>query len=106
MLTISPGADEALTLLRDSIEDLPEGGGVRITVEEDVEEDGSSAFALGVAAAPGEGDQVVGGHPLPIFVDPEAAPLLERMQLEGEVHGDHVHFGFAPQAEEDGPAAA
>jgi len=33
VLTITDGAEEALAMLRDSVEDLPETGGVRITQE-------------------------------------------------------------------------
>jgi Fe-S cluster assembly iron-binding protein IscA len=97
-LTISPGADEALAMLRDQVEDLPEGGGVRITAETD--EQGESGFSLGMADGPAEGDHTVEGHNLPVFVEAAAATMLDAMVLDGEVHGDHVHFGFTPQGDE------
>jgi Fe-S cluster assembly iron-binding protein IscA len=92
VLSITPGADEALTLLRDSVEDLPDGGGVRITQEDD--DDGEPGFALQLVEAGEEGDVVIDGHALQIFVDPQAASALEDSALDGEAHGDHVHFGF------------
>ena len=92
MLAITPGADEALALLRDSVEDLPAGGGVRITQEED--EDGEAGFSLQLVGAAEDGDVVIDGHPLQVFVEPEAAAALEDSALDGEAHGDHVHFGF------------
>jgi Fe-S cluster assembly iron-binding protein IscA len=92
VLSITPGADEALTLLRDTVEDLPEGGGVRITHEQD--EDGEAGFALQLVGAAEDGDVVIDGHPLQVFVEPSAAAALEESALDGEAHGDHVHFGF------------
>jgi Fe-S cluster assembly iron-binding protein IscA len=95
VLSITPGADEALTLLRDSVEDLPDGGGVRITQEQD--EDGEAGFALQLVEAAEEGDVLIEGHPLQVFVEPTAAAALEDSALDGEAHGDHVHFGFVDQ---------
>jgi Fe-S cluster assembly iron-binding protein IscA len=92
VLSITPGADEALTMLRDSVEDLPDGGGVRITQEED--EDGETGFALQLVEGAEEGDVVIDGHPLQVFVEPTAASALEDSALDGQAHGDHVHFGF------------
>jgi len=37
---------------------------------------------------------VLDGHALGVFVEPQAARLLEDSALDGETHGDHVHFGF------------
>ena len=92
MLTITDGAEEALAMLRDSVEDLPETGGVRITQE--VGSNGDSAFALQLVEHPEEDDVVLDGHALGVFVEPQAARLLEDSALDGETHGDHVHFGF------------
>ncbi len=100
MLTITPGADEALAMLRDQAEDLPPGGGVRVT--RDADEDGASGFALGLVEAPESDDMVVDGHALAVFVAAGAAADLEDMALDGEVHGDHVHFGFTPHEAEPG----
>jgi len=92
VLTITPGAGEALAHLRDTAGDLPEGGGVRIARATD--EDGEPAFTLDLVEAAAPDDVVFEGHALPVFVDPDAAPLLEGTALDGETHGDHVHFGF------------
>ena len=37
---------------------------------------------------------VIDGHPLQVFVEPTAAAALQDSALDGEAHGDHVHFGF------------
>jgi iron-sulfur cluster assembly protein len=107
MLTITQGAEEALAVLRDSVEDLPDEGGVRITQEQD--EDGEAAFALQLVEAAEDDDVVLEGHALNVFVEPAAAELLDGTALDGEAHGDHVHFGFVAVGEEGdfghGPAS-
>ncbi len=97
VLTITPGADEALILLRDSVEDLPDGSGVRITQEQD--EDGEAGFSLQLVGGAEDGDVVIDGHALQVFVEPAAAAALEGSALDGHAHGDHVHFGFVDQAD-------
>jgi Fe-S cluster assembly iron-binding protein IscA len=98
MLTITEGAEEALAVLRDSVEDLPEEGGVRITQETD--DEGQAAFALQLVEAAEDDDVVLEGHALPVFVEPHAAELLDGTALDGEAHGDHVHFGFVAVGEQ------
>jgi Fe-S cluster assembly iron-binding protein IscA len=92
MLAITPGADEALTHIRTNVEGLPEDGGIRITQE--AEEDGTPGFALEVVEHPEDDDVVIEDHPLRVFVAKDAVEELEGSALDGEVHGDHVHFGF------------
>ena len=117
MLTITQGAEEALAKLRDSVEDLPPEGGVRIT--QDTDESGDASFSLELVEAAEDDDVVLDGHALPVFVEPTAAELLDGTALDGEAHGDHVHFGFvevgaeadfghgdAPSTNGNGPAAA
>jgi len=98
MLTITPGAEEALAVLRDSVEDLPDEGGVRITQETD--ENGQAAFALQLVESAEDDDVVLDGHALPVFLEPAAAEMLDGTALDGEAHGDHVHFGFVAVGEE------
>ena len=104
MLTITQGADEALAILRDSAEDLPSSGGVRITHEGT--EDGEPAFAIALVAGPESDDLVLDGHAMQVFVEPAAAGLLEDSALDGHAHGDHVHLGFVERDNLDGDAAA
>src|SRR5881227_3754376 len=103
MLTITQGADEALGILRDSAEDLPDGGGVRITHEGT--EDGEPAFAIALVAGPEADDVILDGHALQVFVDPATAGLLDDAALDGQAHGDHVHLGFVERENLDGDAA-
>ena len=105
MLAITPGADEALTHIRTNVEGLPEDGGIRITQEP--EEDGTPGFALEVVERPEDDDVIIEDHPLRVFVAKDAVDELEGSALDGEVHGDHVHFGFLEIPEEaDGDGRA
>jgi len=97
MLSITHGADEALTMLRDQVDDLPDGGGLRITTE--AGENGDTGFAIQLVEAAADDDVVVDGHPLPVFLDAETAALLNDVALDGHAHGDHVHFGFVAPGE-------
>src|SRR3954470_4571307 len=101
MLVITPGADEALTHIRTNIDGLPDEGGIRITQEPD--EDGTPGFALEVVEKPESEDVVIEDHPLRVFIARDALDELEGSALDGEVHGDHVHFGFVevPPDEDD-----
>ena len=99
MLAITPGADEALTHIRTNIDSFPEDGGLRITQEPD--EDGTPGFALEVVESPESDDLIIDDHPLRVFVARDAAEELEGSMLDGEVHGDHVHFGFVEISDED-----
>jgi Fe-S cluster assembly iron-binding protein IscA len=116
MITITPGAEEALAVLRDSVEDLPAEGGIRITQETD--DEGQQGFALQLVEAAEDDDLILDGHALPVFVEAAAAEALDGTALDGETHGDHVHFGFVavgeqadfghgePSSNGNGPAAA
>jgi Fe-S cluster assembly iron-binding protein IscA len=99
MLAITPGADEALTHIRTNVEGLPQDGGIRITQEPD--EDGTPGFALEVVEEPQSDDVVIEDHPLRVFIDKDAVDGLDGAALDGEVHGDHVHFGFVEVPEGD-----
>src|SRR4051812_14416029 len=100
MLVITPGADEALTHIRTNIDGLPEDAGIRITQEPD--EDGTPGFALEVVEQPENDDVVIEDHPLRVFIAKDAVDELDGSALDGEVHGDHVHFGFVEVPDEAG----
>jgi Fe-S cluster assembly iron-binding protein IscA len=109
MLTITQGAEAALATLRDSVDGLPDTGGVRIAHASGL--NGDSTFSLELVEHPEADDVVLSGHPISVFVERTAAELLEDAALDGESHGDHVHFGFVPldgdgDGDGDGPTAA
>jgi hypothetical protein len=79
---------------------LPDGAGLRITQEQNVESDGQTPrtdLRLSVVAAPEDGDQVLEAER--VFVDPDAAELLADKLLDADVVDDEVRFSLDIQAE-------
>jgi iron-sulfur cluster assembly protein len=79
--------------------DIPEGAGLRITREVTTDEDGAprTDLRLSVVAAPQEGDEVLEEER--VFVDPDAAELLDDKLLDADIVGDDVRFSLDVQAE-------
>ena len=78
---------------------VPEGGGLRITSEVNTDEGGEprTDLRLSVVAAPQEGDEVLEEER--VFVDPDAAELLDDKLLDADFVGDDVRFSLDVQAE-------
>jgi iron-sulfur cluster assembly protein len=78
---------------------VPEGAGLRITREltTDAEGEPRTDLRLSVVAAPQEGDEVLREER--VFVDPDAADLLDDKLLDADVVGDDVRFSLDVQAE-------
>jgi len=75
--------------------DFPDEAGMRITTETATTEDGSPPQAelrLAVVDKPDESDQVL--EDAPVFVEPEAATLLDDKVLDAEIAGDQVQFSL------------
>jgi iron-sulfur cluster assembly protein len=80
-------------------EGVPEGAGLRITREESTDAGGNARtdLRLSVVARPQEGDQVMEAER--VFVDPDAAELLDDKLLEADYVGDELRFSLDIQAE-------
>ena len=53
---------------------------------------------MDVADGPSEGDVIIDvGQGILVFLDSEAADLLEESVFDAEAHGDHFHFSIEPQ---------
>jgi Fe-S cluster assembly iron-binding protein IscA len=94
MLTLSPSAVEAVDHLLHG-ESVPEGAGLRIGTTDDAQQ-----LTLALTAAPAPGDEVIEESGARVFVDPQAAPLVDNAQLEAQTQGDQVAFGLAPQGDD------
>jgi Fe-S cluster assembly iron-binding protein IscA len=103
MLTLTKSAKE---MVRDmvSAESAPEGSGLRIAAAHS--EDGGPALTLELATEPTEGDQVVDDDGTRVFLEPEAASLLDDKILTTERHDDHYHFSLEDQEDQQGGGAA
>ena len=99
MLVLTETAKE---LVRDMVTtgDAPEGSGVRIAAAHD--EDGGPALSIEVAREPSEGDEVLEEDGTRVFLEPEAASLLDDKVLDAERHDDHYHFRLDDQSGDEG----
>ena len=95
MLTISPSAVEAVDLLLQS-PDVPDDAGLRIGSA------GDSQFTLEIAPEPAPGDHVIEEGGARVFVDSEAATMLDNAELDARREGDQVAFGLTEARGENG----
>ncbi|HSJ73778.1 MAG TPA: iron-sulfur cluster biosynthesis family protein [Miltoncostaeaceae bacterium] len=95
MLTLTPTAESAI---REIIATAPvgEGGGLRIST--DPGSDGGVGFRLALVEAPEPRDRVVEDVAVPVYVEPEAAPLLDDGVLDATVEDERVTFTVGPRA--------
>jgi hypothetical protein len=94
-------SEDAATAIRGIVgaPGVPEGAGLRITRELNTDARGEprTDLRLSVVAAPKDGDEVLAEER--VFVDPEAADLLDDKLLDADVVGDDVRFSLDVQAE-------
>lgn len=95
MLTLSPSAVQAVDSLLHNHE-VPEDAGLRIDTA------GESQFTLEIVPEPAPGDQVIEEGGARVFVDSEAAPMLDDAELDARLEGDEVAFGLTPSASSNG----
>jgi iron-sulfur cluster assembly protein len=78
--------------------ELPDEAGVRITTRVDVSEGGTPepALSLEVVEAPEEGDELL--QEAPVFLEPEAAALLDDKLLDADLAGEQVRFALKEQS--------
>jgi iron-sulfur cluster assembly protein len=96
MLTLTDAAKDAV---RDLVagEGGPAGSGLRITAEP--ADEGEAELELAVVAEPEDGDQVIDEDGARLFLEREAASLLDDQVLDAQGHDDHFHFSIEPQAD-------
>ncbi|MBX5470753.1 MAG: hypothetical protein IRZ21_12765 [Thermoleophilaceae bacterium] len=99
MLAITRSAAEVIEAIVSSTPDLPDDSGLRIAPT--LAEDGRPALGLSFTAAPEQGDQVVGGEGVQVFVDPEAVAVLDDKVLDAEVTEGQVGFTLTEQTASD-----
>jgi Fe-S cluster assembly iron-binding protein IscA len=91
MLTLSPSAVEAVDSLLHRPE-VPDDAGLRIRSA------GEAQLTIEIAPEPAPGDQVIEEGGARVFVESEAAPMLDNVELEARAQGDQVAFGLTPHA--------
>jgi iron-sulfur cluster assembly protein len=95
MLTLSPSAVEAVDTLLQRPE-VPDDAGLRIRTA------GESQLAIAIAPEPGPDDQVIEEGGARVFVEPEAAPMLDNVELDARTEGEQVAFGLTTPGGSDG----
>jgi Fe-S cluster assembly iron-binding protein IscA len=88
--------ENAVAVIRDLTgqQEVPEGAGLRIATDPS-----TSSLTLSVAPTPEEGDKVIDAEGARLFLDAEAAPLLDDKALDAEVDaGGGVRFALAQQS--------
>jgi len=95
MLTLSPSAVDAVDTLLHRPE-VPDDAGLRIRTA------GESQLAIEIATEPAPGDQVIEEGGVRVFVDPDAAPLLDHAELDAHRDGDEIAFGLTPAGSNNG----
>jgi Fe-S cluster assembly iron-binding protein IscA len=94
MLALTDNAVEAVQEILSSSEAMPETGGLRLVADPA----GAQAnFELSVVALPAEDDEVIEEQGARVFLDREAAALLEDKVLDASVEANEVAFTITDQ---------
>jgi Fe-S cluster assembly iron-binding protein IscA len=94
MLTLTDRAVNAVKEIVATSEADSDTGGLRMAANPTAS---ASNFQISVAALPGEDDQVVEEHGARLFLDQQAAQLLDDKVLDAIVEPDQVAFTLADQ---------
>lgn len=93
MLTVTENAKAVIRQLTDQPE-APEGAGLRISTDPT-----AGALTLSLTPGPNEGDQVMNVPDARVFLEPEAAEILDRKVLDAAIDPDGgVEFAVSDQA--------
>jgi iron-sulfur cluster assembly protein len=97
LLALTGSAAEAVKDILSSSDEVPETGGLRIVAER---AETQANFELSVVPLPAEDDEVIDEEGARIFLEPEAASLLDDKVLDASVEQNQVAFTIADQSEE------
>ena len=98
MLTFTHEAAEAIDAVVHSAPDAPEGAGLRIA--RGVAPDGQEGLELSVTDSPAPDDAVVEAEGTPVFLESEAAAMLDDKVLDARVDGAQGGFMLRDQGGE------
>jgi Fe-S cluster assembly iron-binding protein IscA len=97
LLALTDSAAQAVKNIVSSSDELPETGGLRLVAERA----GTQAnFQLSVVPLPAEDDEVIEEQGVRVFLEPEAAALLDDKVLDASVEQNQVAFTIADQFDE------
>ena len=97
LLALTDSAVQAVKHIVSSSDEVSEAGGLRMSAERA----GTQAhFHLDVVPLPAEDDEVIEEQGARVFLEPEAASLLDDKVLDASVEQNQVAFTIADQIEE------
>jgi iron-sulfur cluster assembly protein len=97
LLALTDSAVEAVKSIVSSSNEASETSGLRMVAERAVTR---ANFHLSVVPLPAEDDEVIDEQGARVFLEPEAASLLEEKVLDANPEEDQVAFTIADQVEE------
>ena len=97
LLTLTDSAVEAVKHLVSSSDEFSETGGLRMVAEQTGMQ---TNIELSVVPLPAEDDEVIEEQGVRVFLEPEAAALLDDKVLDASVEQNQVAFTIADQIEE------
>jgi iron-sulfur cluster assembly protein len=97
LLALTDNAVQAVTHLVSSSESVPESGGLRMVAERVGDQ---ANLQLSVVPLPAEDDAVIEEQGARVFLEPEAASLLDDKVLDATVEQDRIAFAIADQIDE------
>jgi iron-sulfur cluster assembly protein len=95
LLALTDRAVEAVKDIVSSSGEAPETGGLRLSAEREGTE---ASFKLRVASLPAEDDAVIEERGARVFIEPDAAALLDDKVLDATVDQNQVAFTVVDQA--------
>ena len=97
MLALTDSAVQAVKRIVLSSDEVSETSGLRMVAEQTGMQ---TSLQLSVVSLPAEDDEVIEEHGARVFLEPEAASLLDDKVLDASVVQDQVAFTIAEQNEE------
>jgi Fe-S cluster assembly iron-binding protein IscA len=97
LLALTDEAVEAVRNIVSSSDELSETGGLRLATERAGTQ---TTLQLSVVALPAEDDEVIEEHGARVFLEPEAAVVLDDKVLDARIEQNQVEFTIADQIEE------
>jgi iron-sulfur cluster assembly protein len=97
LLALTDSAVEAVKNIVSSSEETTETGGLRMVAEQAGTQ---TNLQLSVVTVPAEDDEVIEEQGARVFLEPEAASLLDDKVLDASVEQNQVAFSIADQIEE------
>jgi iron-sulfur cluster assembly protein len=96
LLALTDDAVEAVKNIISSSDEASETGGLRLSAER---AGAQTSLQLSVVTLPAEDDEVIQEEGARVFLEPEAAALLDDKVLDASIEQDRVEFTIADQAE-------